>query len=220
MKGLKINNLSVATTDGTKILHNISLSFHDGSTYALLGRNGCGKSTLVNVIMGSPEYTVTSGQIALDGVDITNWTPDQRAKAGLFLAHQYPAEIPGVSYGNFLRTVLVNLKSNDFIFGEVLKELEANAKALGFADFDYHRNLNVGFSGGEKKKSEILQMLALRPRFAFLDEPDSGLDKASVRRLAKVLATLNYPTTLIVISHHNHLLEALQPSAVYNMEEL
>lgn len=220
MKGLEIKDLSISTNDGTPILDKVSLPLKDNQVYALLGRNGRGKSTLVNAIMGSPAYRITHGQILLDGQDITSWTPDQRAKAGLFLAHQYPAEVPGVSYGNFLRTALVNVKGRGFVFADVLKELTSHAQQLGFTHFDYQRDLNVGFSGGEKKKSEILQMLALRPRFAFLDEPDSGLDKMSVRRLAKVLRRLDYPTTLVIISHSDQLLDALQPDATYNLEEL
>lgn len=219
-KGLEIKNLNVATTEGKTIFSNVSVRFEDNKNYALVGRNGSGKSTLVSAIMGHPHYQVTGGQILLDGKDITNLSPDERAKRGLFLAMQYPAEIPGVSYANFLRTALGRLTGNQFNFLEVLERLQREAKALGFKDFDYNRDLNVGFSGGEKKKSEILQMLILKPRFAFLDEPDSGLDKISVKRLSERLAQLDFPTSLIVISHHDKLLETIKPESIYDMEQL
>ena len=206
MKGLDIQNLSVATKESKEILHGVTMHFSDHQVYALLGRNGSGKSTLVSTIMGHPHYQITGGQILLDGEDITNLPADERAKRGLFLAMQYPAEVAGVSYANFLRTALARLTNNDFNFLEALNELNSEAKRLGFRHFDPERDLNVGFSGGEKKKSEILQMLILKPRFAFLDEPDSGLDKPSVKELGEQLSKLDYPTTLVIISHHDHLL--------------
>lgn len=219
MKGLNITNLSV-DADGRHIINNISLSFLDGQTYALVGANGSGKSTLANVIMGNPEYTVTGGQITLDGRDITDLDTAERAKLGLFLAMQYPTEIAGISYADFLRTALVSQHGNNIDFSSTLNELTANAQRLGFNNFDYRRDVNVGFSGGEKKKSEILQMLALKPRLAILDEPDSGLDKASIKKLATALNNINYPTTLIVISHNNDLLNSLDLTATYDMGAL
>ena len=132
--------------------------------------------------MGSPEYQIVSGQIRLDETDITDLPPNERAKLGIFLAMQSPIEIP-ISYSNFLRSVLANIDTGKRNFFDVLDELKQDARRLGFDDFDPQRQLNAGFSGGEKKKSEILQMLAIRPRFALLDEPDSGLDRDSVSRL-------------------------------------
>lgn len=219
MKGLNITNLSV-DADRRHIINNLSLSFQDRQTYALIGANGSGKSTLANVIMGNPEYTITSGQLTLDGRDITDLDAAERAKLGLFLAMQYPTEIVGISYADFLRTALVSQHGNNIDFASTLSELTANARRLGFNGFDYRRDVNVGFSGGEKKKSEILQMLALKPRLAILDEPDSGLDKASIKKLATVLNNINYPTTLIVISHNNDLLDSLNLTATYNMGAL
>lgn len=219
MKGLNITNLSV-DANGRHIINSLSLSFRDGRTYALIGANGSGKSTLANVIMGNPEYAVTSGQIALDEHNITNLDTAERAKLGLFLAMQYPTEIAGISYADFLRTVLVSQHGNNIDFSSTLNELMVNARRLGFNGFDYRRDVNVGFSGGEKKKSEILQMLALKPRLAILDEPDSGLDKASVKKLTTVLNNINYPTTLIVISHNNDLLNSLNLTATYDMGAL
>ncbi len=219
MKGLRIEHLSVATIEGKPIFHDVTLDFQDNARYALLGRNGSGKSTLVNVIAGHPHYQITGGKIILDGEDITHLKADERAKRGIFLAMQYPAEIPGVSYANFLRTSLTKLTDNQFNFLEVLNQLQTEAASLGFQHFDYNRDLNVGFSGGEKKKSEILQMLILKPRFAFLDEPDSGLDKISVKYLSARLRALNYPTTLVIISHHDQLLAAVHPTTTYDMEQ-
>lgn len=218
MKGLRIEHLSVATIEGKPIFHDVTLDFQDNARYALLGRNGSGKSTLVNVIAGHPHYQITGGKIILDGEDITHLKADERAKRGIFLAMQYPAEIPGVSYANFLRTSLTKLTDNQFNFLEVLNQLQTEAASLGFQHFDYNRDLNVGFSGGEKKKSEILQMLIVKPRFAFLDEPDSGLDKISVKYLSARLRALDYPTTLIIISHHDQLLAAVHPTTTYDME--
>ena len=219
MKGLRIEHLSVATVEGKPIFRDVTLDFQDNARYALLGRNGSGKSTLVNVIAGHPHYQITGGKIILDGEDITHLKADERAKRGIFLAMQYPAEIPGVSYANFLRTSLAKLTDNQFNFLEVLNQLQTEAANLGFQRFDYNRDLNVGFSGGEKKKSEILQMLILKPRFAFLDEPDSGLDKISVKYLSARLRALDYPTTLIIISHHDQLLAAVHPTTTYDMEQ-
>ena len=125
-----------------------------------------------------------------------------------------------MSYANFLRTSLAKLTDNQFNFLEVLNQLQTEAASLGFQHFDYNRDLNVGFSGGEKKKSEILQMLILKPRFAFLDEPDSGLDKISVKYLSDRLRALDYPTTLIIISHHDQLLAAVHPTTTYDMEQI
>ena len=219
MKGLVITDLSVSVDDRTIIDH-LSLSFSDQQVYALTGRNGSGKSTLLNAIMGAPGYQITSGSITLDGNNITNLPTDQRAKLGLFLAMQYPAEITGVIYADFLKTALTRLHDHAPDMQSTLHDLQRHAKALNFIDFDYGREVNVGFSGGEKKKSEILQMLAIKPRFAFLDEPDSGLDTASLHRLANCLNNLDYPTSLIIVSHNRRLLNSLRPLVIYDMEKL
>lgn len=220
MSGIKIKNLTVQAGSRT-IINDLSLDLADNQIYILRGHNGCGKSTLVNAIMGSPDYTVTKGNILLDEQDITDLSTDERAKLGLFIAMQYPVEIAGISYADFLRVSLQSLdKLTDF--SVVLKNLQQNAALLGFANFDYHRDLNVGFSGGEKKKSEILQMLALRPRFAFLDEPDSGLDQQSVQLLSNCLHNLDYPTSLIIITHNQQLLDnlAVKPANIINLEKI
>lgn len=220
MSGIKIKNLTVQAGSRT-IINDLSLDLTDNQIYILRGHNGCGKSTLVNAIMGSPDYTVTKGNILLDEQDITDLSTDERAKLGLFIAMQYPVEIAGISYADFLRVSLQSLdKLTDF--SVVLKNLQQNAALLGFTNFDYHRDLNVGFSGGEKKKSEILQMLALRPRFAFLDEPDSGLDQQSVQLLSNYLHNLDYPTSLIIITHNQQLLDSLavKPANIINLEKI
>lgn len=220
MSGIKIKNLTVQAGSRT-IINDLSLDLADSQIYILRGHNGCGKSTLVNAIMGSPDYTVAKGNILLDEQDITDLSTDERAKLGLFIAMQYPVEIAGISYADFLRVSLQSLdKLTDF--SVVLKNLQQNAALLGFANFDYHRDLNVGFSGGEKKKSEILQMLALRPRFAFLDEPDSGLDQQSVQLLSNCLHNLDYPTSLIIITHNQQLLDnlAVKPANIINLEKI
>jgi Fe-S cluster assembly ATP-binding protein len=218
MKGLEIVDLVVETREGKRIIDGLSLEFKDGGRYGLLGPNGSGKSSLVAAIMGHPAYRVVSGQIRLDGRDVAGLGVDERARLGLFLGTQYPAEVAGVSFASFMRTTLGRLRENRLNFLEVMEEMEAEAGALGFRQFDPERELNVGFSGGEKKKSEILQMLLIKPRFAFLDEPDSGLDKRSVELVARRLATIDYPTTLIIITHHDRLLEAMELDAVYQLK--
>lgn len=218
MRGLEIKHLTIEA-DNRPILKDISLTFEDQAIYGLIGHNGSGKSTLVNTIMGSPDYQITSGQILLDGQDITRLPSYQRARLGLFLASQYPVEITGLNYGDFLKASLNNLRQPAENFVDVATRLNKAAKELGFASFDLSRDLNVGFSGGEKKKSEILQMIAFKPRFAFLDEPDSGLDKASLKKLISILSKLDYPTTLVVISHHESLINQLKPLKIYRLGE-
>lgn len=216
---LELRNLSVATVDGKEILSDISMEFLAGGRYSLLGANGSGKTSLVSCIMGHPGYKITSGEILLDGENINDLPTNERARRGIFLASQYPVEIAGVSYASFLRTALLSTRRERVNFQKVLDNLKEEATALGFRDFDYMRDANVGFSGGEKKKSEILQMLMLRPRFAFLDEPDSGLDKKSVGLLAKRLTQLDFPVCLVVISHHDKLLSAINPTKSYTLGE-
>src|SRR5947208_1802056 len=180
---LEIQNLHVRTED-REILHGVDLVINKGETHALMGPNGSGKSTLANTLMGNPTYEITEGRILLEGEDITEADPDDRAKAGLFLAFQYPVPIPGVSVANFLRTA-INAKREDPIkvkeFGELLKR---NMEVLRVEREFTSRYLNDGFSGGEKKRAEILQMAMLEPAYAVLDETDSALDIDALRIVA------------------------------------
>ncbi|MCL1876855.1 Fe-S cluster assembly ATPase SufC [Candidatus Saccharibacteria bacterium] len=217
MRGLKIVDLSVAANNGQKILHEVSMEFEVGKKYAILGSNGSGKSTLMSALMGHPHYRITGGRILLDGRDITNLSTDEKSRLGLFMGFQYPMEIEGVSFSSFLRSVLAN-RPEKINFYDVLKDLPDWANELGFKNFNSTRDLNVGFSGGEKKRSEILQMLALKPRFAFLDEPDSGLDVDGLTALTKKLTNLDFPTALVVITHHEKMLAALNPDIIYKMK--
>ncbi|MDR0397761.1 MAG: Fe-S cluster assembly ATPase SufC [Candidatus Nomurabacteria bacterium] len=215
MTALKIDGLTVETLEGRQVLSELSLDFKVGKRYAILGPNGSGKSTLVNAILGHPHFRITHGRVLLGGKNITNLPTSEKAKLGLFLGFQYPVEIDGVSFSSFLRSAVAHQTANQANFFDVLSDTKTQAAALGFKKFDPTRNLNVGFSGGEKKRSEILQMLALKPKFAFLDEPDSGLDIDGISALSKTLNTLSFPTALTIITHHHRALEALQPDIVY-----
>lgn len=175
MQELIIKNLS-ATAGGVQILNDLSLTVKKGECLALLGPNGHGKSTLFNVLMGSPQYEVTGGTVTLDGEDLLSMTVDERARRGLFMAFQAPPEVPGVVASEFYRAA-VNARTGKTTGAyQFRKDLEAVCKQTGFAPDLASRNLNAGFSGGEKKRNEVLQMLLLQPELAFLDEIDSGLD--------------------------------------------
>ena len=180
-----------ATAGGTEILHGVNLEVGRGEIHALLGPNGAGKSTLAGIIMGNPLYEVTSGTILLDGEDIASWTPDIRAKAGIFLAFQYPEAIPGVSVVQFLRQAMAARTGvEDLSVLEVRFAMNDWMEKLGMDRSFAERHLNDGFSGGEKKRNEILQMALLEPRFAVLDETDSGLDIDALRIVARGVRTV------------------------------
>ncbi len=216
---LSINKLS-ASREGKPILHEVTLDVQPGQVVALMGPNGSGKSTLAHVIMGDPRYTLTGGDLLLDGESIRTLPPHERAAKGLFLSFQYPCEIPGVTLFNFLRTALNEqrkargerpMKLFDFtkLFQEKLTQLSMDAS---FRD----RSLNDGFSGGEKKRAEMLQLLILTPRFAILDETDSGLDIDALRHVtAGVNAARKAGTGLLVITHYHRILDALHPDVVH-----
>ena len=181
---LQVKNLVVNVED-TEILHGIDLEINRGETHVLMGPNGAGKSTLGYALMGSPRYQLTNGQIWFKGQDITEESTDKRAKAGLFLSFQNPLEVPGITLGNFLRNALEQRTGQRIRPWEFRKELK---KAMDVLQMDHSyadRDLNVGFSGGEKKKAEILQLLMLKPDLAILDETDSGLDVDAVRTVSK-----------------------------------
>ena len=189
---LEIEGLE-ATVEGKPILKGIDLVVKQGETHALMGPNGSGKSTLANVLMGRPGYTLTAGRVLFKGEDIAKLTADQRAQRGLFLAMQYPVEIPGVSVVNFLRTAYKSVKGEEINALEFRKHMKEKMKLLGVEDEMVQRYVNQGFSGGEKKKNEILQLAVLEPEIAVLDETDSGLDIDSLKAVAGGVAQLIGP---------------------------
>lgn len=207
---LKIENLSVSAED-KELLHDIDLTVGSGETHVLMGHNGAGKSTLGCTIMGSPEYKITGGRIIFDGEDITNETADKRAKRGIFLSFQNPVEIPGVTLSEFLRNALEQLTGKRTKLWEFKKQLHTAMEVLDMDKSYADRELNVGFSGGEKKKAEILQLLMLKPKLAILDETDSGLDVDAVKTVSKGIEEYRKETggTLLVITHNAKILEAL-----------
>jgi Fe-S cluster assembly ATP-binding protein len=214
---LEIQNLHVRTEE-REILHGVDLVIKKGETHALMGPNGSGKSTLANTLMGNPSYEITDGRILLDGEDVTEADPDDRAKLGLFLAFQYPVSIPGVSVANFLRTAM-NAKRDEPIkvkeFGELLKR---NMDILRVEREFTSRYLNDGFSGGEKKRAEILQMAMLEPAYAVLDETDSGLDIDALRIVADGVNALRGPNMgALIITHYTRILQYVKPDFVHIM---
>ena len=214
---LEIQNLHVRTEE-REILHGVDLVINKGETHALMGPNGSGKSTLANTLMGNPTYEITEGKILLEGEDITEADPDDRAKAGLFLAFQYPVSIPGVSVANFLRTA-INAKREEPIkvkeFGELLKR---NVEVLRVDREFTSRYLNDGFSGGEKKRAEILQMAMLEPEYAVLDETDSGLDIDALRIVSDGVNALRGPNMgALIITHYTRILGYVKPDFVHIM---
>jgi Fe-S cluster assembly ATP-binding protein len=213
----EIEGLHVAA-DGQEILRGVDLTIQPGEVHALMGPNGSGKSTLASTLLGSPEYEVTAGTIRFKGDDITSWGPDDRGRAGLFLAFQYPQAIQGVSVLNFLRQALSARKGIDLSMLElrlsIMEWMERLEMDPSFAD----RYLNEGFSGGEKKRNEILQMAILEPELAILDETDSGLDIDALRVVAKGVREVQADRPglgLLVVTHYQRLLDELRPSHVH-----
>ncbi len=216
---LKITNLT-AEIDGKQILNGLDLTIEDGKVHAIMGPNGAGKSTLSYVLAGRDGYKVTGGTATLNGVDILSMDAHERAAAGLFLAFQYPVEIPGVHMTNFLKTALnsqrkqrgeAELEALDF-----LKLLKTKQKELGIADEMLKRPVNVGFSGGEKKRNEILQMAMLEPKMMILDETDSGLDIDALKIVADGVNRLRSASrSFLVITHYQRLLDYIVPDVVH-----
>ena len=218
MESLVIKDLYAGTKEGKEILRGISLTIKKGEIHAVMGPNGGGKSTLAQVLMGHPDYVVTKGTISLSNVDITHMTPDQRAKHGLFLGFQYPVEITGGNFGNFLRMAInENLEKGIKKISPIAfrNQVEPIAKTLGFSEDIVKRFLNQGFSGGEKKKAEILQLSMLKPEFAILDEPDSGLDVDALRYIGNAITSLDYPLGLLLITHYQRILHYIKPQFVH-----
>jgi Fe-S cluster assembly ATP-binding protein len=207
-----------ATVEGKGILRGIDLTVRQGEIHALMGPNGSGKSTLSNVIMGRPGYAITAGTVVLNGEDITALTPDERAKRGLFLAMQYPTEIPGVSVVNFLRTAYQSIKGEQISALAFRKHMKEQMDRLGVEDAMVQRYVNQGFSGGEKKRNEVLQLAVLEPRIALLDETDSGLDIDSLKLVAESVNELVGPELgVLIITHYQRMLNYITPQQVHVM---
>ena len=207
-----------AEVEGKEILKGIDLTVRQGETHAIMGPNGSGKSTLSNVIMGRPGYVVTAGKVVFQGEDITLLTADQRAKRGLFLAMQYPVEVPGVSVVNFLRTAYTAVKGGQTSALAFRKHMKEKMEVLGVEDAMVARYVNQGFSGGEKKRNEILQLAVLEPQIAILDETDSGLDIDSLKTVATGIAQLVGPDLgILLITHYQRILNYITPDFVHVM---
>ena len=211
-------DLHASTTDGVEILRGVDLVVHPGEIHALMGPNGSGKSTLASVLLGSPEYEVTSGSVHFRGDEITDWSPDVRGKAGIFLAFQYPLEVAGVSVINFLRQALSARKGLDLSVLELRLSIMDWMDRLGMDPSFAARYVNEGFSGGEKKRNEILQMAILEPEMAILDETDSGLDIDALRVVADGVNEVRSDRTgmgVLAITHYQRLLDHLRPDVVH-----
>jgi Fe-S cluster assembly ATP-binding protein len=221
MPDLEIQNLHV-TVEGKEILRGVNLTVSRGEVHALMGPNGSGKSTLANTIMGHPSYEITEGTISFMGADVTETEPDERARAGLFMAFQYPSAIPGVSVVNFMRTAInAHRKSrgeDPISLKEFRKTLEAEMEVLGVDREFTRRYLNEGFSGGEKKRCEILQMAMLKPHLAVLDETDSGLDIDALRTVAEAVDKMRGPEMgALIITHYQRILSYIKPDFIHIM---
>jgi len=220
MSVLEIKNLqvSVVIESGNKeILRGVDLTIKSGETHAIMGPNGSGKSTLAYSIAGHPKYLITSGSVTLDGVDVLEMSVDERAKAGLFLAMQYPVEIPGVSVSNFLRTAVTAIRGEAPKVRTWVGEVKAAMSSLEIDTAFSERNVNEGFSGGEKKRHEILQMELLRPKIAILDETDSGLDIDALRVVSEGVNRIKECSDLgvILITHYTRILKYIKPDFVH-----
>jgi Fe-S cluster assembly ATP-binding protein len=219
MSVLEVKNLHVSIED-KEILKGVDLKMATGEIHAIMGPNGTGKSTLSAAIMGNPNYTITEGEILLDGENILDWPVDERARAGLFLAMQYPSEIAGITNAEFMRAAINAKRDEDNKMGvmEFLKKLDAKMELLNMPEEMAERYLNEGFSGGEKKRNEILQLLMLEPKFAILDEIDSGLDIDALKVVSKGVNAMrgdNFGS--MIITHYQRLLNYITPDVVHIM---
>jgi Fe-S cluster assembly ATP-binding protein len=220
MSTLEIHDLrvSVETDQGTKhILKGVDLTINEGESHAIMGPNGSGKSTLAYTIAGHPKYHVEGGSVKLDGVELLTMSPDERARAGLFLAMQYPVEIPGVTVSNFLRTAKTAISGEAPALRPWIKEMRGSMDALRMDKSFAERNVNEGFSGGEKKRHEILQLELLKPKFAVLDETDSGLDVDALKIVSEGVNRAKDRTGLglLLITHYTRILRYIKPDFVH-----
>lgn len=215
---LEIRDLHVAV-DGKEILKGVSLTINRGEIHALMGRNGSGKSTLAATLMGHPRYEVTRGEVLFKGRNLLEMEVDERARAGIFLAFQYPVAIPGVSVANFLRSALKSLRGEEMSAREFRTALKEEFRALRMPDSFASRYVNEGFSGGEKKRLEIVQMGMIKPTLAILDETDSGLDIDGVRIVSENVNRLasNQETGILIITHYQRILRYIRPHFVHVM---
>jgi Fe-S cluster assembly ATP-binding protein len=219
MADLEIRDLKVEA-DGTEILRGVDLDLDKGQTIALMGPNGSGKSTLAYAIAGHPAYDVTGGTITWKGTELQELTPDERARLGVFLAMQYPVEVPGVSLTNFLRTAVNAVREEDVPVRAFMQSLRAEMAELGVDESFLQRSVNEGFSGGEKKRFEILQAALLKPELAVLDETDSGLDVDALRIVAEGVNRLSGPDLgVLIITHYTRILNYIKPDQVHVMFE-
>ena len=217
---LQINNLHARIEDGAEILKGINLEIKPGEVHAIMGPNGAGKSTLSSVIAGREDYEITEGEILFEGEDIIEDAPEERAQKGIFMSFQYPVEIPGVSVTNFIRTAINETRKANGLEEMPTKDMMAlikeKSKLLGIKKDFLSRSLNEGFSGGEKKRNEIFQMLMLNPKLAILDETDSGLDIDALRIVSEgVNAFKNEGNAVLLITHYQRLLNYIQPDFVH-----
>lgn len=212
---LRVENLT-AGIEGRDILKNINLTINYGEVHVIMGPNGSGKSTFANVIMNNPIYQLRQGKMYLDGEDITELTTDKRARKGLFMSFQSPEEVPGISVENFIRTAKIAREEKSVPILKFKKQIEKEMESLKMDSSYAQRYLNVGFSGGEKKKNEILQMLMLNPKLAILDETDSGLDVDATRIVSEGIEKfLNEENACLIITHHQELIRNVVPDFVH-----
>lgn len=215
-KLLEVKNYSISSTDDVPILHALNLTINKGETHILMGPNGAGKSTFGSSLLSNPAYKLTSGSISFDGEDITDESTDKRAKRGIFLSFQSPVEIPGISLYSFLRSAVKNIGIN--LTGKAFRQkLTDTLKVLDLKKEYLERDLNVGFSGGERKKVEMLQLLMLSPKLAIMDETDSGLDVDAVNVMLKGIHEFQQDSekSLLIISHNMHILNKLKIDKVH-----
>jgi Fe-S cluster assembly ATP-binding protein len=221
---LEIKNLHARIADGSEILKGIDLAVGAGEVHAIMGPNGSGKSTLAGVLSGRPGYEVTQGSVSYQGQDLLSLAPDERAREGVFLAFQYPVEIPGVNNMYFLRAALNAVRrargESDLDAGQFLKAVRAKLKLLEIGEDLLQRAVNVGFSGGEKKRNEIFQMAMLEPKLAILDETDSGLDIDALKIVAQGINRLRAPDrAMVLITHYQRLLDYVEPDHVHVLSD-
>ncbi|MCK5095971.1 MAG: Fe-S cluster assembly ATPase SufC [Candidatus Pacebacteria bacterium] len=219
MSKLEIKNISIQT-ESKNVVNDISMEIESGSIHVVMGPNGSGKSTFVNAIMGHPKYTITNGEIILDGKNITDMATEKKAQKGLFLSMQYLPEIPGVTLVSFLHKSYRSLNDPDISVVDFYELLKKKAEELDIDPDFLNRHVNVGLSGGEKKLSEVLQLAVLEPKFAFLDEIDSGVDIDSLRKVFKALSILQKQgTAFLLITHYNTILDHITPDFVHVMKD-